>query len=178
MGLQEPKGLSPHARIYSKDPTSLIQAPSTKNKTKLTASTWQTPIWSQSTICNQKDTSSPLTSEEVKYVQEVADTLLFYTRAVDSTILPALSAIATKQANPTEKTRATIKQLLDYCAMQDKAVYPYKASKMILVVQSDTGYCNNKNQGPEQGKLFSYPTKMNFPPTIVQSLPSQQTLKQ
>jgi hypothetical protein len=50
----------------------------------------------------------PLTSEEAKYVQEVAGTLLYYARAVDSTILPALSAIATEQANPTEKTKATI----------------------------------------------------------------------
>ena len=41
-----------------------------------------------------------------KYAQEVAGTLLYYAKAVDSTILTALSAIATKQANPTEKTRA------------------------------------------------------------------------
>ncbi len=65
-------------------------------------------------------------------MQEVAGTLLYYARAVDSTILPALSAIATEQANPTEKTKATIKQLLDYCATQDEAVLTYKASNMIL----------------------------------------------
>ncbi len=41
---------------------------------------------------------------------------------MDSTILPALSAIATEQANPMEKTIAIINQLLDYCAMQDKVV--------------------------------------------------------
>jgi hypothetical protein len=70
-------------------------------------------------------------------VQEVAGTLLYYARAVDSTILPALSAITTKQANPTEKTRATMKQLLDYCTMQDKVVLAYKASKMIFAVYSD-----------------------------------------
>ncbi len=68
------------------------------------------------------DTSPPLTGKEAKYVQKVAGTLLYYARAADSTILPALSAIATKQANPTKKTRATIKQLLDYCAKQVEAV--------------------------------------------------------
>ncbi len=36
-----------------------------------------------------------------KYVQAVAGTLLYYARAVDSTILPALSSLATKQAKPT-----------------------------------------------------------------------------
>jgi hypothetical protein len=45
----------------------------------------------------------PLSGEEAKYVKEVAGTLLHYTRAVDSTILPALSTITSKQANPTEK---------------------------------------------------------------------------
>jgi hypothetical protein len=64
----------------------------------------------------------PFSGEEAKYVQEVAGTLLYYARAVDSTILPALSANATKQAKPAEKTKATIKQLLDYCAMQEEAV--------------------------------------------------------
>jgi hypothetical protein len=78
----------------------------------------------------------PLTGEEAKYVQEVAGTLLYYARAVDSTILPAFSAIAAKQANPMKKSRATIKQLLDYCAKQDKAVLAYKAIKMILAVHS------------------------------------------
>jgi hypothetical protein len=42
------------------------------------------------------DTSPPLSREEAKYVQEVAGTLLYYARAEDSTILPALSTIATK----------------------------------------------------------------------------------
>jgi hypothetical protein len=45
----------------------------------------------------------------------VAETLLYYGQAVDSTILPALSSIATKQAQPTAKTMAMAKQLLDYC---------------------------------------------------------------
>ncbi len=86
-----------------------------------------------------EDTTPPLSGEKAK---EIAGTLLYYARAMNSTILPALSAIATKQANPMEKMRATIKQLLDNCATQDKAVLAYKASKMILAVHSDAGYCN------------------------------------
>ncbi len=112
--------------------------------------------------------------KEAKHVQEVAGTLIYYASAVDSTILPALSAIATVQANPTEKTRATIKQLLDHCAKQDKAALAYKASKMILAVHSDTGYCNKINCGAKQGDIFSYPMTINSPPTMVQSLPLQQ----
>jgi hypothetical protein len=108
-------------------------------------------------------------------VQEVVGTLLYYARTVDSTTLPALSAIATKQTNPMEKMRATIKQLLDYCAMQDEAVLAYKASKMIIAVHSDAGYCNKKKlKSQAGGHFFSYPMMTNFPPTMGQSLPPQQ----
>jgi hypothetical protein len=111
-----------------------------------------------------KDTAPPLTSEKTKYVQEVAGTLLYYARAVDSTILPALSAITTKQANPMEKMRTTIKQLLDYCAMQDKAVLAYKASKMILAVHSDARYCNKKKLWSRVGGHFPLSNDNEFPP--------------
>ena len=100
------------------------------------------------------EASPPLGKEEAKYVQAVAGTLLYYARAVDNTILTALSAIATEQANPTEKTLAKVKQLLDYCATQEDAVIAYNASKMILTVHSDAGYCNEKNSRSRAGGHF------------------------
>ncbi len=74
----------------------------------------------------------------------VAGTLLYYGRVVDNTILPALSAVATKQAKPSEKMMEVIKQLLDYCTTQEEAIILCKASKMILAVHSNAGYCNEK----------------------------------
>jgi hypothetical protein len=102
----------------------------------------------------EEDTSILLTIEEAKYVQAVAGTLLYYAWAVDSTILPALSAITTEQAKPMEKTKATIKQVLDYCAMQEKPIIAYKASKMILEVHCNAGYCNEKNSRSQAGGHF------------------------
>ena len=90
------------------------------------------------------DTSPPLNKEETKYIQAVTGTLLYYGWAVNNTILPALSAIATKQAQPSEKTKETITQVLEYCATQEEAIITYSASKMILAVHSDAGYCNEK----------------------------------
>ena len=60
------------------------------------------------------DKSSPLSKEETKYVQAVAGMLLYYARAVDPTILTALSAIATKQTKPMQETKKgkTIVRLL------------------------------------------------------------------
>jgi hypothetical protein len=73
---------------------------------------------------------------------------------VDYTILPALSAIATKQANQTMKTMEKIKQWLDYCATQEEAAIKYKASKMILAIHSNAGYGNEKKSKSQAGGHF------------------------
>ena len=102
----------------------------------------------------EEDDSLPLDKEDTKYIQAVAGTLLYYGRAVDSTILTALSAVATEQAKPTQKTMEVIKQMLDYCATQEDAIISYKASKMILAVHSDAGYCNEKKSRSRAGGHF------------------------
>jgi hypothetical protein len=83
---------------------------------------------------------------------------------VDNTILPALSAIATEQAQPTEKTKETITQLLDYCATQEEAIITYSASKMILAVPSYAGYCNEKKSRSRAGGHFFLSNDDEFPP--------------
>jgi hypothetical protein len=95
---------------------------------------------------------------------KVSGTLLYYGRAVDNTILPALSVIATKQAKPMEKTMEVIKQLLDYCATQEEAIILYKTSKMILAIHSDTGYCNEKKSRSQVGGLFFLSNNNENPP--------------
>jgi hypothetical protein len=81
---------------------------------------------------------------EKTYVQAVTGTLLYYARAVDSTILMTLNAIATQQAAPTESTMEEIKQLLDYCVSQEEAIVTYHASDMILAVHSDASYLTKR----------------------------------
>ena len=48
-----------------------------------------------------KDTSQRLSPSKKKHIQEVIGTFLYYGRAVDSTMLTALLAIASAQAEPT-----------------------------------------------------------------------------
>ena len=91
-------------------------------------------------------------------------TLLYYARAVNSTILTALSSIATKQAKPTQETMKKVKQLLDYCATQEDAIITYNASKMILAIHSNAGYCNKKNARSRVGGHFFLSNNDQFPP--------------
>jgi hypothetical protein len=76
----------------------------------------------------EEDVSPPLPKEETKYIQAVARTLLYYARAVDTTILTALSSITTKQANLTQEKMKRVKQLLDYCATQEDTIITYNVS--------------------------------------------------
>jgi hypothetical protein len=108
--------------------------------------------------------SPPLSNEDGKYIQAVLGTLLYYGRAVDPTILPALSSIATEQVKPTEKTREKIQQLLDYCATQEEAIITFNASKMILCIHSDKGYANEKNARSRAGGHFFLSNNDQFPP--------------
>ena len=61
----------------------------------------------------QTDTSKTISEDEVKQVQKIVGTLLYYSRFVDSTLAAALSSIASKQANLTEETRKAYHQLLN-----------------------------------------------------------------
>eukprot|EP00804_Cyclotella_cryptica_P011793 CCRYP_011361-RA/>CCRYP_011361-RA protein AED:0.17 eAED:0.11 QI:0/0/0/0.8/0.25/0.2/5/0/1137 len=86
------------------------------------------------------DESNPLEPGGITRVQQVVGALLFYARAVDNTILPALSTIASSQAAATEQTLARCTQLLDYCASNPDAKVQYRAPDMILNIHSDASY--------------------------------------
>ena len=61
---------------------------------------------------------------EQTFVQKVTGKFLYLGLAIDSTLLTPLSAIASQQATPTQRTIQHTKQLLDYIASQEDAVLP------------------------------------------------------
>ena len=62
---------------------------------------------------------SPLATEkEKRYIQKVLGSFLYYARAIDMTILHALSAIASEQQTPTKRTLARVHQLLEWLQIQ------------------------------------------------------------
>ena len=98
------------------------------------------------------------------YVQAVTGTLLYYARAVDSTILTVLNTIATQQVAPTESTLEEVKQLLDYCASQEEALVTYNASNMILAVHSDASYLSKQKSRSWAGGHFYLSSNVPYPP--------------
>jgi hypothetical protein len=123
------------------------------------------PQYGAKTQYAESQHESPLLNkEDTKHVQAVMGNFLYYARAVDSTILTALSSLATEQAKPTQKKMEKVKQLLDYCANQEEAIITYNRSKMILVVHSDAEYCNKKNLRSQAGGHFFLSNEDKFPP--------------
>ena len=94
------------------------------------------------------DTSPKLGDEDNKFVQQVTSTFLYYTRAVDVTMLLTPGAIASDQAAPTtERTKKTLR-FLDYVTTDPDAILIFGRSSMILNVHSDASYlCNPKAKG-------------------------------
>ncbi|KAL7523430.1 hypothetical protein ACHAWF_000517 [Thalassiosira exigua] len=85
---------------------------------------------------------------------QVTGTFLFYTRAVDSTMLTALSALASKQTHPTKATMKKCKQFLDCAATQEDAILTYRASDMILAIHSNALLSEPKAPSRAGGYFF------------------------
>jgi hypothetical protein len=102
------------------------------------------------------DTSKVLLSKEDKtYIQQVIGTLLYYGRAVDATILVALSSLASAQATPTYDTMQRTHHLLNYVATHPDAILSYAKSDMILGIHSDASYLREPKARSCAGGHFS-----------------------
>ena len=82
-------------------------------------------------------------------------TFLYYTRAVNPTMLTALGSIATQQANLTEHTMQKVKLFLYYADTHSNALIVYRASNTVLSGHSDASYLSKtKARNRADGELL------------------------
>jgi hypothetical protein len=110
------------------------------------------------------DTSPAATKAKEKYIRQVIGVLLYYGRAVDSTIITGLSSLAAAQAKPTTHTLSLVKWLLDYAATNPNAILTYKKSNMVLAVHSDASYLSEPSARSRVGGHFFCSTNTADPP--------------
>ena len=65
-------------------------------------------------MAEEEYTSSILPKNDIKRIQQIVDSLLFYARAVDTTIPPALNQIASNQAKPIINTKIAANMFIYY----------------------------------------------------------------
>ena len=86
------------------------------------------------------DESDLLASDKITFIQRVIGKLLYYARAVDPTMLHAINDIALSASKGTEETLKATLHLLNYAHTHQASSIIYRASDMILRVDSDAAY--------------------------------------
>ena len=90
------------------------------------------------------------------FVQEVTGVFLFYSRAVDPTMLTAVNKISMEQAKPTVATLKAIDRLLSYAARYPNATVVFKPSNMQLCGQSDASYISETGARSRAGGILHF----------------------
>jgi hypothetical protein len=86
------------------------------------------------------DTSPGLTPDQTTRIQKVTRKLLYYTRAIDGTMLHTLNDLATQITTRNQTTVEAIEHFLNYCATHPDAELIYRASDMVLMNNSNAAY--------------------------------------
>jgi hypothetical protein len=87
-----------------------------------------------------QNNSPPLTAKQCTEIQKNTGSVLYYSRAVDPTVLIVINDIPTEQTAATKKTKTAAGQLLDYLATHLDAKIRFQASDMILHIHSNESY--------------------------------------
>jgi hypothetical protein len=119
-----------------------------------TPSLYVTPVYGAKTQYATKDETPPITAQQFLTIQKVTGSVLYYARAIDPTVLMPLNDIATEQTKATEKTQASMNQLLDYLVTHPDATIRYHASDMILQIHINASYLSVSNARSRLGGLF------------------------
>lgn len=84
-------------------------------------------------------------NDQIKYIQQVVGTLMFYAHAIEATMLVALTTISQQQSKSTQSTINALNQLMDYCHTHPNAILIFYASDMVLKVHTDASYLSEQN---------------------------------
>ena len=106
------------------------------------------------TMTHPTDDSAKLSPQAIKHLQQIVGTFLFYSRAVDPTMLMALSIIATEQTQGTRTTKEKAENFLIYAALHPNATIKFYKSDMILKIHSDASYLSEHQGRSRAGGYF------------------------
>jgi hypothetical protein len=120
-----------------------------------TPSKYVTPVYGAKMQYATQDETPLLSAKQCTTIQRITVSVLYYSRAVDPTVLMPLNDIATEQTTATEKTQTATSQLLDYLVMHPDATIRFYASDMILHIHSDASYLSYSKTRSRLGGLFN-----------------------
>ena len=109
------------------------------------------------------NTSPLLSPANIKFIQQFAGTLIYYSQAIDPPMAVALSSIVAWQANGAENVLSACCQLLEYIATCPNATICFLANNMILAEHSDVSYLSEfMGKSRARGHYFLTNNKHTF----------------
>ena len=130
---------------------------------------WIKPTFTSKPQLSTTDTSPLLPTSKISKIQSIAGSFLYYGRAVDPTILPAVNEIGITQATPTTATEAKCKKLCDYVCTHPSSTLRFKASDMCLYIDTDAAYLvapNSKSRVAGYFYLSDHSNNIKYTPTF------------
>lgn len=88
----------------------------------------------------EADMSPRLNPEDVKHIQGIIGSLLYYAHVVNNKLLATLSMISSQQTTAIVNTAKAVTQLLNYVAICLNDGITYRASNMVLAAHSDASF--------------------------------------
>ena len=121
MGLPKQSGTPVPVRVFSMGPNAI-----SSQTTKKTTTSTIPPCVSNYGLWIQHATPADVTLllnwQQTKFMKELVGTFLYYTQAVKSVMLTALTVVAMKQAKPTTIIMQHMKQFLHYAATNSEVM--------------------------------------------------------
>ena len=103
-------------------------------------SRYSAPVFGSKVQFAKVDETAPLGKDKITFIQQVVGKLLYYARAVDPTMLHAINDISLSASKGTDATLDATMYLLNYAHTNPNSEVIYRASDMILRVDSDAAY--------------------------------------
>jgi hypothetical protein len=118
------------------------------------------------------DLSTRASEPQKRLLQSVVGTLLYYSRAVDPSILTAVLELGSTQSQPTEKDMDKMNRLLQYVSAHPHNAIRYYASDMVLQLMSDASFLSRPKARSVAGlsSYFGQPHMINGPVTYASKI--------
>jgi hypothetical protein len=118
--------------------------------------TWNPHIYGAKTQYVEDKTTSPaLDDKDINKLQQLTGMLLYYSRAVDPTLIMPINVLASEQSKFTAITADKVIKILNYCNTHPETKIRYHASDMILHIHSDALYLS-ENEAKSRAGGFLY----------------------
>jgi hypothetical protein len=114
-------------------------------------SIWTRPEYGAKVQYTHSDTTDSMDKDQTLTLQKVCGAFLFYSRAVDPTMLHELNRLAAAQTKGTQATMTKVIHFLNYAASHPDSKIRYVASDMVLHVHSDASYLTEPEARSQAG---------------------------